>query len=403
MSSIAYLSVDEKALRECWEEIREDFWEHVRQQQKRTLRRLLESSLEVEMTKFVGSERCEQNAARRTYRNGYYARGFQTGFGYLDALRVPRAREGAITFQAFSRYQQRRSDVDEMIKKIFLNGVSTRKVKDVLEPLLGSHAVSATTVSNITKALDRDVMKFHNRSLNDTVVYLILDGIYLRAKSPVKAKRRCILVAYGIYEDGRRELLDFQLAKHGESEAAWSQFLGHLAYRGLEGKKLQLVAMDGNPACENAVGMVYPQAKIQRCWAHKLRNVANYCPRRFQDTVISDARKIYQAKNKAEALWIFKKWRETYKDVVPKAVACLERDIEDLLQFYAVSPAYWKKVRTTNAIERAFREVRRRTRPMSCFQNRESVERIVYAIFHSLNTKWRELPLAHSKKITHKV
>ncbi len=166
---------------------------------------------------------------------------------------------------------------------MFLNGVGTRKVKEVLEPLLGGMAVSSTTVSKITKELDREVMKYHNRVLQDRYKYLILDRIYLRAKSPVRTKRRCVLVCYGITRDRKRELVDFYLTKKGESQEAWEYFLNRLYHRGLEGKELKLVCIDGNKGLYNALRFIYPKVNIQRCWVHKLKNVANRCPRRLQE------------------------------------------------------------------------------------------------------------------------
>lgn len=178
------------------------------------------------------------------------------------------------------------------------------------------------------------------------------------------------------------------MTKKGESQIAWENFLNRLYHRGLEGKILKMASIDGNKGLYNAIQTVYPNVPIQRCWAHKLRNVANKCPRKIQEEVIKGARKIYNQDNKDKALQSYKEWHKEWENRVPEAVQCLEADIEDLLNFYEQPKEYWKKLRTTNAIERVFREVRRRTRPMSCFQNRESVERIIFAIFHRQNKIW---------------
>lgn len=120
---------------------------------------------------------------------------------------------------------------------MFLAGVSTRRVKEVLKPLYGHNVISASTVSAVTKVLDGAVEKYHRRAISDDYRFLFLDGIYLKAKSPVKAKRRCILVAYGIKKDGTRELIDFRLARKGESQAAWECFLTSMRNRGFEGDR----------------------------------------------------------------------------------------------------------------------------------------------------------------------
>ena len=154
-----------------------------------------------------------------------------------------------------------------------------------------------------------------------------------------------------------------------------------------------LIITDGNKGLENAVDNIYPHVKRQRCWAHKLRNVANNLKRKHLDSCIKGARGMYNAENRKEAIRAYKKWAGKWKDRAPKAVKCIEKDLEELLNVYYCPKEIRKKVRTTNVIERAFREVRRRTRPMSCFNNVQSIERIVYAVLSHLNDKWRMKPL----------
>lgn len=393
MDSVAEIQFEDKDLFERWSRVKEDFWGDLKKETVRGLKRLLESSLEVEVQDLIGSKRWEHNRGRWTYRNGSYKRGLLTGLGYIANLRVPRVRDGGIRWKTIPWYKQRSQDVDEMVIEMFLAGVSTRRVEEVLRPLVGEGAISAGSVSQISKGLDSLVRRFHNRAIKDEYVYLILDGIFLNAKSPVMKKRRCILVAYGVKGDGRREMIDFYLAPKGESQNAWEHFLNKLYYRGLKGKHLRLVVIDGNKGLRNAIELVYPGADKQRCWAHKLRNVANKIPKKLQKLCINEARDIYGAESYKKAVWNFKKWARIWRPVVPEAVECLEKDIEEMLNFFVCPVEDWKRLRTTNIIERVFREVRRRTRPMSCFQNRESVERIIFAIFYRLNHKWENRPL----------
>ena len=201
-------------------------------------------------------------------------------------------------------------------------------------------------------------------------------------------KKKVVLVAYGISVHGKRELIDFMVTKH-ESEKRWEGFLNNLYNRGLIGESLGLIVTDGNAGLENAVENIYPYVKRQRCWAHKLRNVSNYLKKRDQDKCIKEARAIYNAKNRKEAVKAYHQWVSGWITIAPKAVQCLEKDLEELLNFYYCPKEIWVKVRTTNVIERAFREVRRRTRPMSCFNNIQSIERIVYAVLSHLNDQWR--------------
>lgn len=393
MQNLAQLTADGKEFKErhlwkVWKEVQRDFLEDTKERQKGFLKRLLEESLQEEMRELIGSDHWEHNQDRTAYRNGFYPRGLLTDRGYISGIQVPRTRKGGIEFQTIERYQQRTKDVDRIVKNMFLQGVSTRKVEEVLEPLWGSRAISSTTVSNITKALDKEVFKYHNRKVKDEYQYLLFDGIYLNCKSPVQKARRCILVCYGIKKNGKRELIDFFLTKKGESQEAWEHFLNRLFHRGLEGKLLEMITIDGNKGLYSAVQFIYPNAGIQRCWAHKMRNIANKCPRKLQEEVIKDARAIYSQEDRNKAMQAYKRWHDKWKKTLPKAVKCLEDDIEELLTFYDTPKVYWKRLRTTNPIERQFREVRRRTRPMSCFQNRNSVERIIFAIFNRQNRIW---------------
>jgi putative transposase len=258
--------------------------------------------------------------------------------------------------------------------------------------------ISSSSVSEITKSLNVQVNKYHARRLVDDYVYLIADGVYFNVKNPVWKKRRCVLVVYGIKSNGTRELIDFELAPHGESQIAWERFLYRLYNRGLEGNSLRLIVRDGNKGLKNALANVFLNAPQQPCWAHKLRNVSNKLPRKLQSLCINQARDIYNASDSKTALKTFKSWAKTWQPIAPKAVTCLNEDIFDLLNFFNEPEHMWKKLRTSNIIERCFREVRRRTRPMSCFQNSESVQRIIYAIFYRQNKIWenKTLKLLHN-------
>lgn len=394
MATIPELEISDKTLNERWKQVREDFWGDLQIHTVRAVQRLLETTLEVELQDLIGAPRWWHTRTVPLHRNGCYQRTLLTSFGWIGNLRVPRVRQGRVRWKSLAAYQRRTPDVDRGVLQIFLGGVSTRRVEEVLEPLLGTRAVSASTVSTISKVLDQAVRTFHTRPLQDVYHYLIMDGVYLKTKSPVSVRRRGILVAYGIRRDGVRELIDFQLASHGESQAAWDVFLTRLKDRGLTGNTVQMAVVDGNQGLWNALDLVFPGLPRQRCWAHKLRNVANYVPRRLQKVCTHAAHLIYSADSYGHALQAFRQWKRVWHPIAPKAVACLEQDLDALLVFYRVCPPpLWIKLRTTNIIERVFREVRRRTRPMSCFQNPDSVERIVYAIFHRQNDLWKTKPL----------
>src|SRR2546429_622007 len=234
--------------------------------------------------------------------------------------------------------------------------------------------------------------------LVDEYLYLFLDGIVLKVRDPArKVRRRVILVAYGVTRTGQRRVLAYQFA-HDESQTAWEQFLQDLFLRGLEGKALQLIISDGGRGLQAALPLVFPSVPVQRCWAHKLRNIADKVPRK-EGSCVAEAAAIYRAASRREAHRAFQQWKQHWEQRRPKAVACVERDLDALLHFFAVPQAHWIKVRTTNVIERAFREVRRRTRPMSSFSNQQSCDRIIYGVIRHLNRSWERKPLLQFTQI----
>lgn len=329
--------------------------------------------------------------SRRDFRNGFYFRDLVTKLGLLGRLRVPRTRKG-FRSQILPRYQRREQAVNNLILLAFLRGVSTRQVGRVLEPMLGE-AYSAQTISNITRQLQQAVEHFHRRPLRNDYVYLFLDGIVLKVRDLCgTVRRRTVLVAYGVWPTGKREIIDYRLAQ-GESETAWLEFLQGLFMRGLDGQSLQLIVTDGGTGLRAALPVVFPNVAVQLCWAHKMRNIADKV-RRKETGCVAQAAAIYRAASREQALAAFRHWRQAWQHRRPRAIACVERDLERLLSFFAVPAAHWKKVRTTNVIERAFREVRRRTRPMSSFSNLESCDRIIYGVTAHLNSSWETKPLS---------
>jgi putative transposase len=384
-------ALTDRTIAERFAEIKteEQLWGDISAETRQLAQRILESALEDELQHRLQAGRYKRTEVRRGYRNGGYWRTIASRWGVLDVFQ-PRARTAQPPSAVLGRFQRRESEVDGLIRQAFLRGVSTRQVGAVLEPVLGWKP-SAQTVSTIAKSLDQEVQRYHWRRVGDAWVYLLLDGVTMKVKHPGGMQKKLVLVAYGIGADGTRQLIDFKLAK-SESQAEWESFLEDLHRRGLDGTRLRLIATDGGTGLGAAIGIVYPRAPHQRCWAHKLRNVASLLPRKIQAACLRGAKRIYLADTATDAGKRFRTWKTEWQEQAPKAVACLERDLEELLAFYACPEDDWRKTRTTNAIERCFREVRRRTRPMSCFTNTASCERIIYAVLHHLNASWSLVP-----------
>ncbi len=247
----------DKDLKERIKEIKENIWDELKVETQKALKKLLEKGMEVEIQDLIGANRYEhRNNSRKNYRNGFYYRDLLSSIGNIKDIKVPRVRKGKVRFKVIDRYRRRGKEVDEMIKDMFLHGVSTRDVKEVIKAILGEDSISASTVSEIVKELDKQVELYHNRSIEDAYIIIIVDAVYVRSRDPVYKKKKCILVAFGIKEDGKKELIDFRIAKKGESQNSWESFLSNLYARGLEGKKLKVVSMDGNKGLWNAVDLV---------------------------------------------------------------------------------------------------------------------------------------------------
>jgi putative transposase len=210
---------------------------------------------------------------------------------------------------------------------------------------------------------------------------LIFDGVVLKRRTGAGSVKRVVLVALGITDRGKKEVIDFTIVP-GESETSWERFLCDLYRRGLTEEGLEMVVTDGGRGLLSALALVYPGVGIQRCWAHKSRNVLNYVRKADHKRVKSDLHRISRAPSLQRAQQALGRFCSCWRDLYPKAVRCLVSDEEELLWFFRVKdPALWPQIRTTNAIERRFREVRRRTWPMGTFSDRTSMERILYAVF----------------------
>jgi len=317
-------------------------------------------------------------------RNGGYRRHLLTEMGKLE-LEIPRTRHYN-PVEILNRYARRTANIDRMIQMSFILGLSTQKVSEALLPVLGE-PVSRETVSRIAQQLDGAVAAYHKRPLVDQYEVMLLDGVVIKRKTGSGAQKRVILVALGIRPGGKKEIIDFTQAQ-GESQLAWEGFLHQLYERGIIGQNLKLMITDGGPGLHAALSLVYGQIPLQRCWAHKTRNVLNHVKDKDHASVKKSLHQITHAPNLFSARQGAKAFKQKWEDPYPNAVKCLLKDLDHLLTFLTIKVNLKpSEIRTTNAIERRFVEVRRRTRPMGTFNNHNSVERILFAIFIHENKK----------------
>ena len=354
-----------------WSQWQGDFRVEARQSLKEALEDRMHNSIDAYL-----SQVRERGLVDR--RNGTYSRHLLTEVGNLE-LQIPRTRTTS-AISVLKRFARRVFPVERMILLTFLLGLSTRKVGQALLPILGE-PVSPSTVSEIAKQLDHAVEAYHQRKLSDTYEVLLLDGLVLKRKTGFGTQKRTVLVALGIRPDHKKEVIDFRQVR-SESQSACEGFLNSLYQRGLQGQNLKLMVVDGGTGLDAALTLVYGHVPVQRCWAHKTRNVLNYVKRADQKAVKKDLQRISHTQTLRQAQQAAQRFVRRWQTRYPKATGCLTQNLPELLTFLRTTTSLpHSALRTTNAIERRFREVRRRTRPMGVFSDHTSIDRIMLSVF----------------------
>lgn len=347
--------------------------------------RVLQEVLEHEMTETLGAAKSERSDQRRGYRSGYYPRSLVTRVGTLE-LRVPQDRDGRFSTQVFERYQRSEKALVGALVEMYVQGVSTRKVKAITEELCG-HSFSASSVSEMNKSLDEEMHKFYQRRLEEDYPYLILDARYEKVREDGVIRSRAVLVALGINDDGRRCVLGIEVA-HRESKSAWADFLIGLKERGLSG--VRFVVSDQHEGLKRAVMETLPHAHWQRCYVHFLRNALDHLPRKADDDCLMELRWLYDRRDSGEARRDLTAWLEKWQARYPKLCAWVEENIEETFTFYSLPRAHHKHLKSTNMLERLNQELKRRTHVVRIFPNEASCLRLTRAVAVEFHEDWIE-------------
>jgi putative transposase len=301
------------------------------EQDQELLRKLMKEAvqeiLEAEMEEALQAGKGERKEGRLGYRSGYYMRSLVTRVGKLE-LRVPQDREGHFRTEVFERYQRSEKALVASLMEMYIQGVSTRKVKAITEELCG-HQFSASTISGMVKKLDEELRQFAERRLEEAYPYLILDARYEKVREAGTVRSQAVLVAIGINQDGRRCVLAVDLANR-ESVSSWKDLLLRLRQRGLQG--VEFVVSDDHSGLRAAIAEVLSEAVWQRCYVHFLRNALDYLPRKGDDDCLTELRWLYDRRDLEEArrdlaLWLGK-WSSRY----PKLCSWVEDNIESTLE-----------------------------------------------------------------------
>jgi putative transposase len=341
--------------------------------------------LEGEMDEALHAQKGERTGERRGYRSGYYGRTLVTRVGKLT-LRVPQDRNGLFRTDVFERYQRSEKALVVALSEMYIQGVSTRKVKEVTEQLCG-HEFSSSTISRMTEKLDGDLEKFANRRLEQEYPYLILDARYERVREDGVVGSRAVQVAIGIDWDGRRSVLAVELAER-ESTSSWKEFLLQLKKRGLKG--VVTVISDDHAGLRHSIPEVLPEAGWQRCYVHFLRNALDHMPRKKDDDCLTELRWIYERRNVEEARQDLAAWLGKWESRYPKLCDWVENNIEETLTFYRLPQAHHKHLKSTNMLERLNEELKRRTLVVRIFPNAASCLRMVRALAVEIDEDWVE-------------
>lgn len=343
----------------------------------------LEEVLEAEMEEALGAAKSERSAQRQGYRSGYYQRKLITRVGTLE-LRVPQDRMGRFSTEVFERYQRSEKALVAALVEMYVQGVSTRKVKAISEELCG-HEFSASTVSQLNKKLDEELARFAQRRLEQEYPYVILDARYEKVREGGVVQSRAVLVAIGINWEGRRRVIGVELANR-ESATSWKEFLLGLKERGLHG--VRLVVSDQHEGLRRAVTEVLSEATWQRCYVHFLRNALDYLPRKNADDCLLELRWLYDRRDVNEARADLQGWLEKWSTKYPKLCSWVEENIEATWTFYRLPREHHKHMKSTNMLERLNQEIKRRTHVIRIFPNEASCLRLIRALASERDDEW---------------
>jgi putative transposase len=364
-------------------------WKELMSEQEDFLRPLiqeiLQEVLETQMDEALGAEKGERTPNRRGYRSGYYGRTLVTRVGKLE-LRVPQDRQGHFRTEVFERYQRSEKALVGAMTEMYVQGVSTRKVKAITEELCG-HEVSASTISRLNVKLDEELGRFATRRLSEAYPYLILDARYEKVREDGVITNQAVMIAIGVDWEGRRNVLAVELANR-ESQSSWKEFCLALKQRGLQG--VELVISDDRAGLRKAIAEVFAEAVWQRCYVHFLRNALDYLPRKADNDCMTELRWIYDRRSIEEARQDLAAWLKKWSNRYPRLCEWVEGNIEETLTFYRLPRQHHKNLKSTNLLERLNEEIKRRTLVVRIFPNLAACLRLVRALAVEMHENWIE-------------
>lgn len=376
--------------RELAEFLSKNFTESLKQMIKVTVKAMIKTEMETFRDEF----------SDKLYFNGSYPRNMTGTFGKVENVPVPRFRDNPDNFalKTLNVFSSEQKKFMELINQMHILGISQRKIKQLTRTCLGVN-ISANRVGKVHKELaEKEEFNINNQTLDDDFKYLLLDGIYAKTKGyGWEDNKSVLLCALGIRTNGQRKIIGFQLAR-SEDYDNWHKLLSDIKKRGLLGRNLNLAIIDDTQATKSAIGQLYPKLKIQNCVTHKMRNVITKTSFKSRPQLITDLKAVFDARSKDEAIEQAKVFCKKWYIKEEKATNSFRHNLEDCFTYMEFDRAIWSKIRTTNILEREFREVRRRIKVFdNSFNSTESITNYANSIFNNLNQNYP----AHQNTFTH--
>ena len=344
---------------------------------------MLNQVLKAESSEQLGAQNYERSDDRTDYRNGSRTRSLTTRIGKIE-LEVPRHRNVPFKTVLFENYKRNEQALIATMMEMVVQGVSTRSVQKVTEELCGEK-FSKSTVSEICRELDGPVKNFKNRLLPEKYAFIMADAMYIKIREDHRIRSHALYIALGINNDGRKEILGFDIYE-SERKDSWKEFFEGLKTRGLRG--VDIITSDAHTGLVDAIKECFPGASWQRCQAHFLRNILDKCPKRFMAGLGSELTTMFNTVTIEEARRIKDSIMEEYSSVAPDSMQVLDEGFEDCMTIMALPKKYRLALRTTNILERENGEVRKREKIIKIFPNKESAIRLLGAILLDDHNDW---------------
>jgi transposase-like protein len=402
MSNNKYLDSFKSSIAQGFRNLPQDFqdcfWSDVELRVKELIKDLLETALEYEVETIIGTKKYSRSSLKKCYRNGFRTRKkVLTSLGAIENLKKPRIRDIIYESKILGNYQRYCTKFDKAIFNFYLKGMSCRRIRDTFERVFNTY-FSHNQVSEMLKKLQEKLDIWRKQNINDIYDALIMDGIWINVKTLPKLIRKTmkkltkgvILAVMGLKKDGTKKIVGFKLC-NSESQSNWEGLLNDLASRGLKLNENAILVHDGCEGLISAIDFVFPYAKTQHCVFHFIKGTIQHIDNKNNyNKVKKDLSAVYkQSKNQNQAIKNIKKFIKKWYYKEPKLIKYINKHFYNTIRYLEYEDKEWQaKIKTTNYLERTFREIGRKIKDVGVFPNIYSAERIVFLQIMELNYKF---------------